>query len=484
MNKSFIRYIACAVVGIEGILLLLASLVGIIYNEWQYRIYLMCGAIYLLIGVISYYKKPQRSAFYAKDGFVMVALSWIILSVCGAIPIYLTGEIPSYIDALFEIVSGFTTTGSTIMLDVEILCHASIFWRLFTHWIGGMGILVFVLAILPMAGGYAINILKAESPGPNADRMVSSVSVTARYLYLIYGTITFVEMVLLKISGLPFFDSLVLSFATAGTGGFGILNSSFGSYSSAQQIIAGVFMLLFGVNFSIYYGILVGKAKEMLKSEELKVYAAIVIGAIALITINIASYYTNIFEALKHSFFQVASIITTTGFSSTDFNLWPMFSKTILVTIMFIGAMAGSTGGGIKVSRIIILAKDVKKSVMHAIYPRRVRVIKFEDKKVDDDTIDQVKSFLALYATVFIVSLLIISLDDFSYQVNFTAVAATINNIGPGLDMIGPVGNFAAFSNLSKIVLIFDMLAGRLELLPMIILFSPIFKLKIRKREN
>lgn len=482
MNKSFIRYIAFAVIGIEGLLLLLASLVGIIYKEKEFLIYLLCGLFYFVLGAISYFHKPKKIAFYAKDGYVMVALSWIVLSVCGAVPIYLTGEIPSYIDALFEIVSGFTTTGSTIMNDVEILCHASIFWRLFTHWIGGMGILVFVLAILPLAGGYAINILKAESPGPNADRMVSSVSTTARYLYLIYGAITLIEMILLKISGLPFFDSLVLSFATAGTGGFGILNSSFGSYTSIQQIIATVFMLLFGVNFSIYYGILVGKAKEMLKSEELKMYVAIIIGAIVLISLNIIHYYTNIFEVLKHASFQVASIITTTGFSSTDFNEWPMFSKTILVTLMFIGAMAGSTGGGIKVSRIILLAKDVKNSVMTAINPRRVRVIKFESKRVDDETMTSVKSFLALYVGVFVVSLLIISLDDFSYQVNFTAVAATINNIGPGLDMIGPVGNFAAFSNLSKIILIFDMLAGRLELLPMIILFSPIFKLKLRRR--
>lgn len=482
MNKSFIRYIAFAVIGIEGLLLLLASLVGIIYKEKEFLIYLLCGLFYFVLGAISYFHKPKKIAFYAKDGYVMVALSWIVLSVCGAVPIYLTGEIPSYIDALFEIVSGFTTTGSTIMNDVEILCHASIFWRLFTHWIGGMGILVFVLAILPLAGGYAINILKAESPGPNADRMVSSVSTTARYLYLIYGAITLIEMILLKISGLPFFDSLVLSFATAGTGGFGILNSSFGSYTSIQQIIATVFMLLFGVNFSIYYGILVGKAREMLKSEELKMYVAIIIGAIVLISLNIIHYYTNIFEVLKHASFQVASIITTTGFSSTDFNEWPMFSKTILVTLMFIGAMAGSTGGGIKVSRIILLAKDVKNSVMTAINPRRVRVIKFESKRVDDETMTSVKSFLALYVGVFVVSLLIISLDDFSYQVNFTAVAATINNIGPGLDMIGPVGNFAAFSNLSKIILIFDMLAGRLELLPMIILFSPIFKLKLRRR--
>lgn len=483
MNKSFIRYIACAVIGVEGLLLLLASLVGIIYKEQEYLVYLLCGLVYVTIGAISITKKPKKIAFYAKEGFIMVALSWIVLSVCGALPIYLTGEIPNYIDALFEIVSGFTTTGSTIMNDVEILCHASIFWRLFTHWIGGMGILVFVLAILPLAGGYAINILKAESPGPNADRMVSSVSNTARYLYLIYGTITLLEMILLKISGLPLFDSLVLSFATAGTGGFGILNASFGSYTSAQQIIATIFMLLFGVNFSIYYGILVGKTKEMLKSEELKTYVFIVIGATVLISLNILNYYANIFDVVKHASFQVASIITTTGFSSTDFNEWPMFSKTILVTLMFIGAMAGSTGGGIKVSRIIILAKDVKRSVMQAINPRRVRVVKFESKRVDDETLNSIKSFLALYVGVFVVSLFIISLDNFSYQENFTAVAATINNIGPGLDMIGPTGNFANFSILSKIVLIFDMLAGRLELLPMIVLFSPLFRIKI-KRNN
>ena len=480
MNKSFIRYIVGVVLGIEGLLLLLTSLVGIIYHEKQFLIYFICGLVYTVIGVISFRVKPKNNAFFAKEGFIMVALSWIVLSICGAVPICLTGEIPYYIDALFEIVSGFTTTGSTIMTDVESLSHVSAFWRLFTHWIGGMGILVFVLALLPMAGGYAINILKAESPGPNADRMVSRVSSTARYLYQLYLAITLLETLLLKISGMPLFDSLTLSFATAGTGGFGLLNDSFGSYTSVQQIIVGVFMLLFGVNFSVYYGILVGKTKEMLKSEELKIYLSIVAVAVGLITINIYTnnFYSSIPESLKHAFFQVSSIITTTGFSSCDFNLWPMLSKTILVTLMFIGACAGSTGGGIKVSRIIVLFKDAKYAILRAINPRSVYVVRFEGKKVDDGTLESIKSFLSLYALVFIVSILLISLDNYSYGVNFTAVAATINNIGPGLELIGPMGNFSIFSPLSKIVLIFDMLAGRLELLPMIILFSPIYSYK------
>lgn len=472
MNKSFIRYVVGFVVYIEGLFLLLTSLVGLIYKESEFLPYLVLGTLYFAIGAFSYRHKPKDNAFYAKEGFVMVALSWIVLSLLGAIPFVWTKEIPNYIDALFETVSGFTTTGSTIMNSVEGMSHVSLFWRLFTHWIGGMGILVFVLAILPMAGGYAINILKAESPGPSADRIVAKVSSSARYLYLIYGFITVVEMICLFFAGLPLFDSITLSFATAGTGGFGLLNDSFVSYSSSVQIIVSIFMLLFGVNFSIYYGILFGRAKEVLKSEELKVYLSIVLIATGLIMINTFSYYSGIFETFKHSIFQVSSIITTTGFSSYDFELWPMFSKTILVGLMFCGAMAGSTGGGIKVSRIIILVKDALRNISTTVSPRKVEIVKFEGKRIDEKTISSVKSFLAIYVLVFIISILIVSFDGFSYTVNFTAVAATINNIGPGLELIGPMGNFASFSVLSKIVLIFDMLAGRLELIPMIVLMK------------
>lgn len=473
MNKSFIRYVTLDVLGLEGVFLLVSCIVSIFYKEMEFVPYLCCGLVFILIGIINYRNKPKHNVFYARDGFVIVALSWVVLSIFGALPIFLTGEIPNYIDALFEIVSGFTTTGSTILNDVEALSHISLFWRSFTHWIGGMGILVFVLAILPMAGGYAIHILRAESPGPSVGKLVSKMSSTAKILYEIYIGITILEIVSLLIAKMPLFDSVCLSLATAGTGGFGIVNDSFCSYSSSVQIIVGIFMLLFGVNFNVYYFILIGKGKEALKSEELKYYLGIIGVATVLITINTISYNANLLEALKHAFFQVSSVITTTGFSSVNFDLWPTFSKVILVSVMFCGAMAGSTGGGIKVSRIVMYLKDAKKNIMHYLNPRRVYPLKFEGKRVDDETIDNVKSYLSIYCVVFIISFLIISLDNMSFTTSFTSVAATLNNIGPGLEVVGPMGNFSSFSILSKIVFIFDMLTGRLELLPMLVLFAP-----------
>ena len=473
MNKSFIRYVTLDVLGLEGIFLLVSCIVSIFYKEMEFVPYLCCGLVYLVIGAINFHNKPKHNVFYARDGFVIVALSWLVLSIFGALPIFLTGEIPNYIDALFEIVSGFTTTGSTILNDVEALSHISLFWRSFTHWIGGMGILVFVLAILPMAGGYAIHILRAESPGPSVGKLVSKMSSTAKILYEIYIGITVLEIISLLIAKMPIFDSVCLSLATAGTGGFGIVNDSFCSYSSSVQIIVGIFMLLFGVNFNVYYFILIGKGKEALKSEELKYYLGIIGVATVLITINTISYNANLLEALKHAFFQVSSVITTTGFSSFNFDIWPTFSKVILVSVMFCGAMAGSTGGGIKVSRIVMYLKDAKKNIMHYLNPRRVYPLKFEGKRVDDETIDNVKSYLSIYCVVFIISFLIISLDNMSFTTSFTSVAATLNNIGPGLEVVGPMGNFSSFSILSKIVFIFDMLTGRLELLPMLVLFAP-----------
>ena len=473
MNKSFIRYVTLDVLGLEGIFLLVSCIVSIFYKEMEFVPYLCCGLVYLVIGAINFHNKPKHNVFYARDGFVIVALSWLVLSIFGALPIFLTGEIPNYIDALFEIVSGFTTTGSTILNDVEALSHISLFWRSFTHWIGGMGILVFVLAILPMAGGYAIHILRAESPGPSVGKLVSKMSSTAKILYEIYIGITVLEIISLLIAKMPIFDSVCLSLATAGTGGFGIVNDSFCSYSSSVQIIVGIFMLLFGVNFNVYYFILIGKGKEALKSEELKYYLGIIGVATVLITINTISYNANLLEALKHAFFQVSSVITTTGFSSFNFDIWPTFSKVILVSVMFCGAMAGSTGGGIKVSRIVMYLKDAKKNIMHYLNPRRVYPLKFEGKRVDDETIDNVKSYLSIYCVVFIISFLIISLDNMSFTTSFTSVVATINNIGPGLEVVGPMGNFSSFSILSKIVFIFDMLTGRLELLPMLVLFAP-----------
>lgn len=474
MNKSFIRHVVCQVIGLEGIFLCLTSIVGIIYKESEFLPYLICGIIYIIFGLLNKKIKPKSNVFYATEGFIIVALSWLLLSLLGAIPIFVTGEIPNYIDAVFEIVSGFTTTGSTILTNPEGLSHISAFWRTFTHWIGGMGILVFVLAILPMAGGYAIHILKAESPGPSVGKLVSKLSTTAKILYAIYTGITALEVISLLICKLPLFDSLCISFATAGTGGLGLMNDGFLSYSSSIQVIVGIFMLLFGVNFNIYYFILIGKAKDALKSEELKYYLGIVIVSIILITINTCNMYTNIIETLKHSFFQVSSIITTTGFASTNFDLWPTFSKTILITLMFIGAMAGSTGGGIKVSRIVILLKDIKQNILHYVDPRRVYPVRFEDKRVDHEDVQSIKSYLAVYVCVFVASMLVVSLDGNNFTVNFTSVAATLNNIGPGLEIVGPLGNFASFSALSKIVFIIDMITGRLEIMPMLILFLPV----------
>ncbi|MDO5440863.1 MAG: TrkH family potassium uptake protein [Erysipelotrichaceae bacterium] len=484
MNKSFIRYVVGHVISFEGVFLVLTSIVGILYKESEFLPYLICGILYLIFGLYNRKNKPESNVFYATEGFVIVALSWIFLSLLGAIPFVVTGEIPNFLDALFEVVSGFTTTGSTIMNDPESLSHVSAFWRVFTHWIGGMGILVFVLAILPMAGGYAIHILKAESPGPSVGKLVSKLSTTAKILYAIYFGITCLEVISLLICKLPLFDSICISFATAGTGGLGLLNDGFLSYSNSVQIVTAIFMMLFGINFNIYYFILIGKGKEALKSEELKCYLGIIIVATLLIAINTVGYYTSAFETLKHSFFQVSSIITTTGFASTNFDLWPTFSKVIIIALMFIGAMAGSTGGGIKVSRIMILLKDIKQNILHYVSPRRVYLVRFENKRVDDESLNSIKSYLVVYVAVFVASLLIISLDKFNFTESFTAVVATLNNIGPGLERIGPLGNFAEFSPLSKIVLIFDMITGRLEILPMLVLFLPLIKTVSKKLDR
>lgn len=478
MNKQFIRYVVGNVVGIEGIFLILTSIVGILYKETEFLPYIIVGILALMLSIINRKNKPESNVFYAKEGFIIVALSWLLLSFVGAIPICATGEIPNYIDALFEIVSGLTTTGSTIVNDVEALSHISLFWRSFTHWIGGMGILVFVLAILPMAGGYAINILKAESPGPSVGKLVSKLSTTAKILYGIYTGLTIIEIISLILLKMSAFDSVCLSLATAGTGGFGLLNDSFVSYSSSVQMVVAIFMLLFGINFNIYYFILIGKAKDALKSEELKYYLGTIVVASLLIAINIIPYNVNIFASLKHAFFQVCSVITTTGFASQDFNLWPTFSKIILVCLMFMGAMAGSTGGGIKVSRFIILFKETKKNILHYINPRRVYPVKLEGKRVDEETVSSVKSYITIFAIIFAVSMLLISFDDLGFTTTFTSVACTMNNIGPGLEMVGPMSNFSCFSWFSKLVFIFDMLAGRLELIPMIVLFSMFNKKK------
>lgn len=474
MNGSMIIFVLGYVLKIEGILLLPSCITALIYHEQQGWAFLICAALCLVVGQILSHKKPADTVFYLKDGCVATALSWIVLSAFGALPFVLTGEIPSFTDAMFETVSGFTTTGSSILTDVEALSHASLFWRSFTHWIGGMGVLVFLLAVLPLSGGSHFNLMRAESPGPSVGKLVPKVGATARLLYIIYFVMTVIEILLLILAGMPVFDSILHSFGTAGTGGFGIKGDSIAGYSAACQWIITIFMLLFGVNFNAYYYLVFGKVKKAFGMEEVRWYFFIVLAAVAIIFVNILGMYANPFEALTDAAFQVGTIITTTGYATTDFNLWPALSKGILVLLMFIGACAGSTGGGIKVSRIMILGKAVVREMNSYIHPKSIRNIKFEDKTVENETVRSILVYLATFMFIFCISILLIALENKDMITTFTSVAATINNIGPGLEIVGPTGSFADFTVLSKWVFIFDMLAGRLELFPLLILFHPV----------
>ena len=395
------------------------------------------------------------------------------MSIFGAIPFVLTGDIPFYVDALFETISGFTTTGSSILTDVESISKASLFWRSFSHWIGGMGVFVFIMAILPMMGGSTMNLMKAESPGPSVSKLVPHVKDTAKILYGIYIAITICEATILRALGMPLFDSLTTTFGTVGTGGFGIRNDSIAGYSPAIQITITVFMILSGINYTAYFYILTGKIKELFKIEEVRWYLAIIFGSVAVITWNVRSLYPTFSETLRHAFFQVGSIITTTGYATTDFDLWPALSKTLLVTLMFIGACAGSTSGGIKVSRILILLKTIRKELSLIIHPRQVKKIRMDGHPVDHETLRSANVFLVVYFVLLLTSMRLISVDEFDFSTNFTSVVTVLNNIGPGLNLVGPTQNFSIFSPFSKFVLMFDMLAGRLELFPMMILLMP-----------
>jgi len=473
MNFSFIRYILGWILNIQGAFLLVPYIVGLIYHEKSSGSFLISAFICLVLGFLSTRWKPKNKAFYAKDGFISVALAWIVFSVSGALPFLISGEIPNVFDALFETISGYTTTGATILSDVEALSKCMIFWRCFTHWIGGMGILAFVLCILPLAGGNNMHLLRAESPGPSVAKLVPRLRTTTMILYGIYGALTALECVLLLFGGMDLFEALATSFATAGTGGFGIKNSSIADYSMFIQNVVGVFMVLFGVNFTIYFLVLVRKPRQVLQSEELHTYLAIILLSTFVIGVNIRDSFDSIWIAFQQAFFQVGSVMTTTGFSTADFNLWPSLSKTILVLLMFIGACAGSTGGGIKISRIIIAWKNMKNEISAFVHPKSVHVVRMEGKKIGNDVVKSVYMYLVLYALIYVGSMLLISIENHSFETNFTAVAATLNNIGPGLDGVGPMENFGGFSAFSKCVFMFDMLTGRLELLPMIVLFSP-----------
>lgn len=486
MNTSIIRYILGQILKLQSLFLLLPSITAIIYKEDTLIHYVTVAVCCFIIGSFMSWKKPTDTVFYLKEGCVATALSWIVLSLSGAFPFALTGEIPHFIDALFETVSGFTTTGSSILSDVEALSYSSLIWRSFSHWIGGMGVLVFLLAIIPMSGGSNINLMKAESPGPSVGKLVPKIRSTARILYLIYLGMSILMFILLIFGKMPIFDALATTFGTAGTGGFGIKNDSFASYSPYIQWVTGIFMMLFGVNFNAYYFILFLDIKKALKMEEVRWYFTIIALSVFVIFTDLMQFYPTMSAALKDSFFQVSSIITTTGFATADFNLWSTTSKSTLVLLMFMGACAGSTGGGLKVSRLLILIKTIFKELTSYTHPKSIVKIKMDDKPIEHEVVRSSNVYFITYMIIFVVSVFCLTFENKDLITLFTAVAATLNNIGPGLEMVGPTTNFGHFSDFSKIVIIFDMLAGRLELFPLLMLFHPelwkeTFKRKMKK---
>ncbi|MBQ8657791.1 MAG: TrkH family potassium uptake protein [Clostridia bacterium] len=476
MNFSIVKRTLGWLLLFEGMFFLLPLLTAVIYWEEEFFSFLIAIVICGGLGGLCLIKKPENTSIYAKEGFVIVAMSWIVMSLFGALPFFFSGAIPSYTDALFETVSGFTTTGATILQghEVEGMAKSLLLWRSFTHWVGGMGVLVLIMAFLPLSGARNMHIMKAESPGPTVGKLVPKVRQTALILYAIYFGLTVVQFILLVCGGMPVFDSLNTAFATAGTGGFAIKSDGMAGYNSYLQIVVTVFMLLFSLNFNSYYLLGRGKFKEAFNAE-IRVFLLVVFSAIALITLNLclAEYGYSVGEAIKHAAFSVASVISTTGFATEDFNLWPSFSKTILVLLMFIGACAGSTGGGMKVSRHIILAKGGMHEVGRLIHPKQVKKITVDKRVVEHEVVRSVNAYLVAYILIFVVSLLLISIEGHDLTTSFTSVVTTLNNVGPGLEKVGPTGNFAFFTDWSKFVFIFDMLAGRLEIFPMLVLFAP-----------
>ena len=475
MNYAIVFRLLSYILMIEGALLLLPAATSLLFAEWAVMgVFLLVAAISAGVGFILWKTiKPRSRVFYMREGFAATALSWIVISIVGAAPFVLTGCIPNPVDAMFETVSGFTTTGASILPAVEGLPNGILLWRSFTHWVGGMGVLVFLLSLLPLTGGSHVNLMKAESPGPQVDKLVPKVQSTAKILYGIYFVLTVVEFLFLMAGGMDVFESLLTAFGTAGTGGFGFKNDSFASFSPYIQWVVTVFMILFGVNFNAYFLMLLRRFRRAASSEEVRAYFAIILVAIGIITLNIRSMYSGFGEALRHAAFQVGSIITTTGFSSCDFDLWPTLSKEVLVMLMFVGACAGSTGGGIKVSRFLLLGKSLGKELKQALHPQVVAPIRMDGKLVSHETVRTTNVFIAAYIFIFAASFMLVSLDGFDMVTNFTSIAATLNNIGPGLNQVGPMMNFGAYSNFAKLVLIFDMLAGRLEIFPMLVLFLP-----------
>lgn len=474
MNRRMVLYVVGTVIKIEAALMLLPLITSLLYKESCAMDFLVSIGIALVAGfALTLIFKPGSKVIYAKEGFVIVSLAWVALSAIGAIPFYISGEIPSYIDAFFETVSGFTTTGASILTDVESMSKGILFWRSFTHWVGGMGVLVFVMAIIPTVSDRSIHLLRAEAPGPVVGKIVPKMKQTARILYIIYIALTFAEMILLFVGGMPLYDSIVHAVGTAGTGGFGIKADSLASYSPYIQWVITAFMLVFGVNFNLYYLVLIRKFKSAVKNEELLTYVVIVTLSIAAIAFNIRPLYEGVAESIRHSAFQVAAVISTTGFATADFNQWPGMSKTILLLLMFIGGCAGSTAGGFKISRIVMLFKTIKRELQKLLHPRAIATIRLDGKRVDEKTISSLGSYLAIYILFFCVVVFLLGFDGFDLETNISVAASCVNNIGPGFGSAGPMDGYAMFSPFSKVMLSLTMLLGRLEIFPLILTFSP-----------
>ena len=473
MNTKMIRYILAKMLGVEAILLLLPALVSLIYGEFSGVYFLIPSGILIVIYLLVGMKKPEKRTIYGKEGMVIVASAWILWSLFGALPFTISGSIPSYLDAFFETVSGFTTTGSSILTDVEALPQGMLFWRSFTHWIGGMGVLVFVMVLTTLDKKNSMYLMRAEVPGPEKDKLVPRTMSTARILYGMYLGLTLIEVILLLLGGMNMFDSLIHAFGTAGTGGFSNYAASVGHFDSAYiDGVISIFMILFGVNFNLYFFLLIRDFKPVWKNEELRAYLGIILAAVAVITLNISGQYPNPLKAFRYALFQVASIITTTGYATADYNAWPMLSQCILLMLMVIGACASSTGGGIKVSRFLMVLKCIKREIKQMVHPKSISIIRVNDKKMGADVLRSLYVYLMAYAGIVVGSVLIVSIDNLDFGTTFSSVLATLNNIGPGIADVGPVGSFAEFSPLSKIVFCFDMLAGRLEIFPFLMLYT------------
>jgi len=476
MNYKMMGRFIAQILSIEALFMLPALGISLFYGEFMAAKGFGCAIFIIALTALLLFRicRGAPSAFYAKEGLVCVGASWIVLSLLGCLPFYISREIPSYVDAFFEIVSGFTTTGASILPQVENLSKGILYWRSFSHWLGGMGVLVFLLAFTGEKGkGFTMHLLRAESPGPSVGKLVPKMRTTASILYIIYIVLTVLDILFLVLGDMPLFEAVCHAFGTAGTGGFGIKNDSFASYSPYLQNVTTVFMILFGVNFSCYYLLLLRQFANVFRDEELKTYFGVILASIALITLNIRSLYPTLEEAIRHAAFQVGSIMTTTGYATTDFDLWPSFSRTILLALMVVGASAGSTGGGLKVGRVLLLLKGLGRNIRRMLNPRKVDLIRNNSQVVSEQVLDNTNAYLAAYVVILFAVFVIISLDGFSVGTNFSAVLACFNNIGPGLEAVGPTCNYAGFSSLSKLVLSWAMLAGRLEIFPILVLCSP-----------